>query len=612
MQDIHRSAFRQPAPKLIMGVNRKAFKSGKEGAVNMKNPLILREKRTATATYRTPNYRTTSFVAPDPVGRSPMSFERFLQLQALEQGFKVQLGPGTLSNMLKVKVPDPQNTSIMIEKNVPLSQLLQSNDGKLAAVDSLIREIQEAKYVEQGVTRDRMRLLGQMLGQMNKNIKNLSRGQQKRLIEATALTKAQKIQAKYDALKLPGRYISKDVLTDDNREAFLNHINDINDIQKYPGLSAEFPTWGADDEVMGTNEFKFVFNVGQVLDLETRKFYLNMESLPQEGVSITEVIDELLTPSRMPAKPKQLAIRSPSAAKGSYLEEKKEDPDAGLSLYEKARRTLSPPHVRRPTEHTIEQERIKARIEKQKYDEKLERWAARATAETDEEEEESVFTQWGDLLRREQETETDTDDEDLGDEARVTVRAKGRKKKKKMRRLTTEQLRLSKKAKEKYKNLPFKQRMKQIVADEKAEKEAARKERREARDAVRRRKAAAKAILQEKQNLDWHLKNKTKPGPMSKDLFMKQEAQRVSLAKQHLATYQKTHIKWFPIQHVDGDWFEISENLIDSTANKYHLTTVAAIWKLMGHESLGRVPKAGKDLPGGYLGAERRILMSDV
>ncbi|MCP4395653.1 MAG: hypothetical protein GY804_15505, partial [Alphaproteobacteria bacterium] len=330
MQDIQRSAFRQPAPSLIMGVDRKAFKSGKEGAVNKKNPLTLKETRKATATYRTPNYRTTSFVTPDPIGRSPMSFERALQIEAQEQGIKVQLGPKTLSNMLQVKVPDPQNPAITIQKNMPLAILMQSNEGRLAAIDALIKELQAVQFRETEDNRDKMLLLGQMLGVMNENIKNLSKDQREHLIEATHMTVEQKLDAKYQAMGLPARFISIDNITADNKETIWEWFTNEAALEIHSGLDDEDPVYGIDGDYVSLGSIEDKFKAGQVLDLETRTFYPSMESLPRPTVTITEVISPR---SPRKARRKLLAIRSPSAAVSPFEEEKEEkkDPDAGLS-----------------------------------------------------------------------------------------------------------------------------------------------------------------------------------------------------------------------------------------------------------------------------------------
>ena len=83
----------------------------------------------------------STIAAGAPIGRKVPSFTRLKELELELEGQKVQFGPATLSKLLSVKVPDERNPSILIEKNISISQLLQTTTGSMAGLQSSLNDL---------------------------------------------------------------------------------------------------------------------------------------------------------------------------------------------------------------------------------------------------------------------------------------------------------------------------------------------------------------------------------------------------------------------------------------------------------------------------------------
>ncbi|MCP4392747.1 MAG: hypothetical protein GY804_00485 [Alphaproteobacteria bacterium] len=156
-------------------------------------------------------------------------------------------------------------------------------------------------------------------------------------------------------------------------------------------------------------------------------------------------------------------------------------------------------------------------------------------------------------------------------------------------------------------HLPYKQRMKKIrEEDEQKEREDKKKAIEDKRKAIKD-EATRKAVLQERENLTHHLKTKRHVPRGTYGLAEEQEEQRKELVQDHLQVFNEKGEKWYAVQHVDGDWFEISQHLIDDERRKKYGTTADHIWRLMGNT--GSPPMRARDLPGGYTNIEHAKMM---
>lgn len=82
-----------------------------------------------------------SFAKAPKKERFIRDFARLKQLEIDRKGLLVRFGPDILSKLLTVEMPDENNPNVNIRKEIPLGQLLLSQDGRLAGINTVLNNI---------------------------------------------------------------------------------------------------------------------------------------------------------------------------------------------------------------------------------------------------------------------------------------------------------------------------------------------------------------------------------------------------------------------------------------------------------------------------------------
>ncbi len=125
----------------LKDIIRPAFRAGLDPPISSSYiPKVVRPSRKISRNEPL-GMRTQTFAADAPIPFIPPDFLRIKQLEAEKEGIKVQLGPGTLTKMLQVKIKDPNNDQIIITENKSIAELLQTHEGVLAGIRSILANL---------------------------------------------------------------------------------------------------------------------------------------------------------------------------------------------------------------------------------------------------------------------------------------------------------------------------------------------------------------------------------------------------------------------------------------------------------------------------------------
>jgi hypothetical protein len=217
-----------------------------------------------------------SFVNPDIKSRFIQDFSRIRQLDLENEGLKVQFGPSTLAKLLEVEMPDENNPSVLIKKNVSLSQLLKTQSGRLAGISSLINRLRRDSNRNSAQSRNTMNMLATMIVQSLTDV--IEKGSKFTASKLNLLLKGLKfIDIPKDPIQagFKNKFATKADLVGGNSGMLLAYLlkeSNIDDIN----LSVGYPVYGVSGVPITIQSMVSGLSKNQVLDIQSRQMYKNM------------------------------------------------------------------------------------------------------------------------------------------------------------------------------------------------------------------------------------------------------------------------------------------------------------------------------------------------
>ncbi len=266
----------------MLQLQRPSFKPDLETVINRTNTINLddivpKRSRTSDIIER----RQASFLAPDPIGRKFVPFDKLLARKTFEEGLKVRLGPSTMKKIIGLS--EEQKTS-----TVNIEDLMRDNNTLLTSVGNIISAINTGRVSSRQEVKLSLDLITQLIREAISRIPQMTREQQKATTEL-----AQGLIIDRDPMKagLPSRYITKENSYDPkvrtNIMAYLMNAELIDD----PGLTPERPARSTRGVPLLITTIASYIQRGQVLDVLTRQMLPNPKKAADE---MEDDDDELL------------------------------------------------------------------------------------------------------------------------------------------------------------------------------------------------------------------------------------------------------------------------------------------------------------------------------
>lgn len=221
--------------------------------------------------------RSISTTAAAPViGRKVPNFTRLKEIELETKGQLVRFGPDTLNKILSVKVPDERNPNILVEKNVSISQLLQTSIGRMVGLQSSLNSLTSQTNKESQLSKNLQQQLILFI------ITALDRHEQLSQKEFDTVIKSlSKIDMSPNPLKagIKNQFID-DAVFSRNRGLILAFLMAPQNIPR--GLSVDKPVRNIVGQPIDIEELEEDLDNGQILDIRTRKVFLTRRAADEE------------------------------------------------------------------------------------------------------------------------------------------------------------------------------------------------------------------------------------------------------------------------------------------------------------------------------------------
>ncbi len=274
IKKLNRPAFRPGLARPVNQFNapafsRPSFRPGLNGAMSSKNiPKVKRPTRTRRGNEPL-GMRTQSFAGDSPIPRQAPDYLRLSQIQAQKEGIMVQLGPSTIKSLVEIKVPDPNNPGLFLEKSLSVGQLLQTQEGILAGINGILGKY--AIDTANGRTINQLQL--SKLGTLLEKLLSSTGGKKMTKKVATAAIAATKVTPNFELADagINDNRVTKEKLGA-GRMGFLTSwlITPENIPFADVHLTPAFPVYGYKGEPISLEDYDEAMKNGAILDIRDR------------------------------------------------------------------------------------------------------------------------------------------------------------------------------------------------------------------------------------------------------------------------------------------------------------------------------------------------------
>ena len=230
-----------------------------------------------------------SFTKAPIKARFIQDFAKLRQLQIEREGILVNLGSNILSKLFTVEMRDENNPSVLIKKQVSLGQLLLSQEGRLAAIQSILNTISSRGSLNAASELENLNVLSSLVVKTLTDIveknERLSDDKMTELIKANDQLL---IPSDPSQLGIPP-FITKDFLQDGRSGyllAYLMYSKNITD----PNLSPKYPVYGLNGNPIVIRTMIRNIRRGYILDVINRGIVRQEEEKEQEEQEEERVI----------------------------------------------------------------------------------------------------------------------------------------------------------------------------------------------------------------------------------------------------------------------------------------------------------------------------------
>ncbi|MCP4393650.1 MAG: hypothetical protein GY804_05210 [Alphaproteobacteria bacterium] len=261
----------------LKDITRPSFRPGFDPPISSSHkPKIIRPARNISRNEPL-GMRTRTFASDAPIPRQVPDFMRERKIKEQTEGIMVQLGPGTLTKMLTVTVPDVNNPAIDVTRNVSLAELLQSQKGQLAGIESILRDFNTSARRGSQLTREE---IGKLTALVAKAFDKESRLTEKGIV--TTL----KTSGKTARISLAEMGITKNIVTIDDIPSeyyglfcsrMINHR-----LIPYDDLSPAKPVYGVSGKPIDFKHFRSRMRERYRLDIRKRLMLHPLEEKKDE------------------------------------------------------------------------------------------------------------------------------------------------------------------------------------------------------------------------------------------------------------------------------------------------------------------------------------------
>ncbi len=261
----------------LKDIIRPSFRPGFDPPISsFHKPKIIRPARTISRNEPL-GVRTQTFASDAPIPRQAHDFMRERRIKEQIEGVMVQLGPGTLSELLQVDIKDKNNPAIEVKKNVSLAELLQSQEGQLAGITSILEDFHTSAQSGSKLTRKE---IGKLTALVAKAFSKGSRLSERDM--ATVLKTAGKIPTSpFSDLGITKNIITVDDIPDDYYGMFFNRIVDPRHMPS-SDLTPEKPVFGIHGRPIKVKSFRARMRERYRLDLRKRVIMKPLEEKKEE------------------------------------------------------------------------------------------------------------------------------------------------------------------------------------------------------------------------------------------------------------------------------------------------------------------------------------------
>lgn len=217
--------------------------------------------------------RVQNFLGPAPQSRKFPNFDRLNQLDIEKQGIKIQFGPDTLKKLLNVKIRDPNNSAIIINKQMTFAELLNSQQGIFAGIKASIDLLNQESDRRSQEAIIAIQMLRTFIVQGLSHIEDLSVSQLNTLVSSIDQT-SRMPDNPFDA-GFESPFIEQSMMTNTLRGEMLLFLLDPRNMMT--PLSIGRPVFGVSGFPITTNTMLENLRQGQTLNLLNRTMFRTTE-----------------------------------------------------------------------------------------------------------------------------------------------------------------------------------------------------------------------------------------------------------------------------------------------------------------------------------------------
>ncbi len=218
--------------------------------------------------------RTQTFASDAPIPRIAPDFMRIKQLEAEKEGIKVQLGPGTLTKLIGIKVPDVNNPAIEVDKNVSLAELLTTQKGQLAGIRAILSGFRTDVGASGKLTREQVAQLGVLVRKAFAKDSHLL----DRDATMVALTSDRLPSLTLRQMEITRNRVTIDDISDEYYSHFCSYITNSTHIP-FENLSPRYPVYGFSGRPVSVGRFRELMKAGHTIDIRKRMMVKKREPL---------------------------------------------------------------------------------------------------------------------------------------------------------------------------------------------------------------------------------------------------------------------------------------------------------------------------------------------